>query len=190
MNRNYAIIQIFAVLLAVSCATAVPETGNEYESESVAAVLSAENAEAGDSEPEEILFNTESVTPEMYNEMKADITGFIDELNAIIRAKDYKAWRAYLDDDYYEYIGSPEYLQKVSSADIMQKNGIVLSTVNEYFVHVVVPSRYRDRVDDIEVTGKNRIKVITVDKGRRVLLYDLEKTKTGWKIVKPDSAIF
>jgi hypothetical protein len=174
-----------------SCATTISETHEDYEAEPVAisAPPPVPETEVVVSEPETVPDDTDfdmvSVTPEMYAEIKEDIVGFIYELNAIIRSRDYKSWRAYLDDDYYNYISSPEYMQKVSSTGVMRKSGIVLTTADEYFAHVVVPSRYRDRVDDIEITGHNRVKVITVNKGVRLRLYDLEKTKTGWKIVLP-----
>ncbi|MDR1257047.1 MAG: hypothetical protein LBJ86_04815 [Spirochaetaceae bacterium] len=167
-----------------SCITTISETREEREPElAEVSALTAENTE-----PEKAAFDPESVTPEIYNAVKEDITVFIHELNTIIRSRNYEAWRAYLDNEYYNYISSPDYLHRISSTDIMQKNKISLTTVNEYFTHVVVPSRYRDRVDDIEITGANKVKVITIDKGVRLRLYDLEKTKDGWKIVMPNSA--
>jgi hypothetical protein len=183
MYEGRVIIPFIVSLLAVSCATVVSEPHEEREPAEIS-VLIAEDTEP---EPEIAAFDPESVTPEIYNEIKEDITGFINELNAIIRSRNYDAWRAYLDDGYYNYISSPEYLHKVSGTDIMQKNKIVLTTADEYFKHVVVPSRQKDRVDDIEITGANRVKVITVNKGVRLRLYDLEKNKGGWKIVMPDS---
>jgi hypothetical protein len=193
MNKGRIIIPFLAGLLAVSCVTIVSEPREEYEPEAIS-VLTVEDTEPEleiepepEPEPEETTFDPATITPEEYNEIKDDITGFIYELNAIIRSKNYNAWRMHLDDDYYNYISSPEYLQKISNTGVMQKNKIVITTVNEYFLYVVVPSRFRDRVDDIEITGVNRVKVITVDKGVRLRLYDLEKTKNGWKIVIPDS---
>jgi hypothetical protein len=190
MNGGRVKILIFGAAFAVSCGTTAPDpaatdaidvrvhddSGVEY-SEYMEPVP----------EPEEYFFTPVDVTPEMYNEMKEDITGFIYELNEIIRSKNYSLWLRYLDDDYYSYISSPDYLKKVSSTSIMMKKGITLTGVDEYFTYVVVPSRSSDRVDDIEITGENRVKVITVNKGVRLRLYDLEKTKDGWKIVLPDT---
>jgi hypothetical protein len=185
MNGFSYKISLLAVLFTVSCATTVPETQDEDVQEQAEVFIP--KAETAVLEHEQTDFDAASITPEIYIEIKENIIEFIHELNTIIRSKDYQSWREHLDDDYYSYISSPEYLQKVSNTGIMQKNGIVLTTANEYFVHVVVPSRSRDRVDDIEVTGANKVKVITVDKGVRLRLYDLEKTKSGWKIVMPDS---
>jgi hypothetical protein len=50
-------------------------------------------------------------------------------------------------------------------------------------MYVVVPSRTKDRVDDIEFIGQNRVKAFTINnKGQKLRLYDLEKTASGWKI--------
>jgi hypothetical protein len=185
MNGSCVVIPVFAVLLTVSCVTTVPETHEGYETESVEVSTLTPQAVASDPAPEDLTFDETYITQEMYVEIKEDIIEFIHELNAIIRSKDYKSWRAHLDDNYYNYISSPDYLGMVSSTDVIRKNGVVLTSADEYFTYVVVPSRYRDRVDDIEITGVNRVKVITVDKGVRLRLYDLEKTKSGWKIVMP-----
>jgi hypothetical protein len=187
MNGSCAVIPIFTVLFTVSCATTVPETHEGYETEPVEVSSLTPQTVASDTELEDSTFDSTHITPEMYVEIKEDIIGFIHELNAIIRSKDYKSWREHLDDDYYNYISSPGYLEMVSNTDVIRKNGVVLTSADAYFTYVVVPSRYRDRVDDIEITGVNRVKVITVDKGVRLRLYDLEKTKSGWKIVMPIS---
>jgi hypothetical protein len=132
-------------------------------------------------------FDPNTVTPELYYETKENIAHFINDLNVIIKSKNYNKWLTYLDDDYYAYISSPEYLQRVSTSGILQSKGIVLSNVYDYFINVVVPSRSYGRVDDIEFISENRVKAITLNKMQRLLLYDLEKTQNGWKIVTPNS---
>jgi hypothetical protein len=138
-------------------------------------------------EIEPVGFDLNNITPELYNETKENIVNFINELNVIIKSHDYDAWLLHIDNDYYEYISSAAYLQRVSASGILQARGIVLSDAYDYFMNVVVPSRSNDRVDDIEFISNNRVKAITVNRGRRLLLYDLEKTKDGWKIVIPNS---
>jgi hypothetical protein len=132
-------------------------------------------------------FDPNDVAPELYYETKENIAQFINELNVIIKSKNYDKWLIYLDDDYYNYVSSPEYLQRVSLSGILQTKGIVLSNVYDYFINVVVPSRSNGRVDDIEFISENRVKAITLNKGQRLLLYDLERTQDGWKIVIPNS---
>jgi hypothetical protein len=132
-------------------------------------------------------FDPNDVAPELYYETKENIANFINELNIIIKSKNYDKWLIYLDNDYYNYVSSPEYLQRVSLSGILQVKGIVLSNAYDYFINVVVPSRSNGRVDDIEFISENRVKAITLNKGQRLLLYDLERTQNGWKIVIPNS---
>jgi hypothetical protein len=143
----------------------------------VESVVKAETAE----------FDSSSVIPEVYEETKHDIFHFIENLNSIIRGKRYSIWMQYLDTEYYQYINSPDYLRGISKAEILTSRKIVLSDAYDYFIHVVVPSRSNDRVDDIEFVSENRIKAINIDNGRRFILYDLEKTQSGWQIVMPNS---
>ncbi|MDR2803031.1 MAG: hypothetical protein LBB22_01920 [Treponema sp.] len=184
---------LFAVF-AVSCTIPAPqqtagESGNAPEAAAVESAVAqeTENIQDVNGEEAEANFDPANVTPELYQETKDDVANFIQDLNIIIKSKSYELWRAYLDDNYYSYICSPEYLQRVSSAGILLAKGIVLSDAHDYFMYVVVPSRSNDRVDDIEFVGKNRVKAITLNKGRRLLLYDLEKTQDGWKILIPNS---
>jgi hypothetical protein len=145
--------------------------------------LAAETKDEQDS----ALFDPNTIAPELYYETKENIAHFINDLNVIIKSRNYNKWLLYLDDDYYTYISSPEYLQRVSTSGILQAKGIVLSNAYDYFINVVVPSRSYGRVDDIEFISENRVKAITLDKEQRLLLYDLEKTQNGWKIVTPNS---
>jgi hypothetical protein len=185
-------IALFAIMiLTVSCK--VPKSQHtsvspehRFESEAVEAPEPVETAESVvETEPAE--FDPDSVPPEVYQETKQDIIHFIQNLNSIIKAKRYSVWTQYLDTDYYKYISSPEYLQKLSRAEILASKRIVLSDAYDYFMYVVVPSRSNDRIDDIEFLSENRIRAITINNGIRVILYVLEKTQSGWKIVIPNS---
>ncbi|MDR2795199.1 MAG: hypothetical protein LBB47_00630 [Spirochaetaceae bacterium] len=137
-------------------------------------------------QPEAAEFDPVSVTEEVYQEVKQDLFDFIQDLNSIIRARRYSVWAQHLDEDYYQYINSQDYLQELSKAEILATRKIVLENAYDYFMYVVVPSHSNDRVDEIEFVSENRIKAITINKGVRVILYDFEKTQNGWKIVKPN----
>jgi hypothetical protein len=69
---------------------------------------------------------------------------------------------------------------------------IVLKTLNDYFTHVVVPSRSNSKVDEIEFTDTNTVKVYYIERRknennefetRRLRLYELIKTGNTWKII-------
>jgi hypothetical protein len=123
-----------------------------------------------------------------YDSTKIDVQHFIEELNQIIRRKDYNAWKAALSRDYFDQIASPENLQQVSELPAMKTRGITLKSAEDYFINVVVPSRANSRVDDIEFIGEHRVKAFTVmtnnsGEEQRLRLYDLEKTGNIWKII-------
>ena len=128
------------------------------------------------------------VTQEQYDSTMDEVRAFINELNRIIASRNYQAWRARLSPEYFALISSPEFLNEVSETPAMKTRRIVLRNAEEYFIHVVVPSRQNSRVDDIEFEGRNRVKAFTVNTSRtgeevRLRLYDLEKVNDSWIII-------
>ena len=129
-------------------------------------------------------FDPSSISQEQKNNAKMEIQQLIEQLNSIIKAKNYNAWVTYLSSDYFSVISSPEYLNRISQSTVLVKQNIVLKSARDYFNHVVVPARTNDRVDEIEFESQNRVKAYTVsNKGERLRLYDLEKTGNEWKII-------
>ena len=134
--------------------------------------------------PEEDVFDPRTITPEVYNTTKKDVQQLIKELNGIIQSRNYKAWVSYLGPTHFEEINSPEFLKRVSESSFLKSKNVVLSSVNDYFTHVVVPSRANSRVDDIEFVTQKRVKAFMVTaSGQRLRLYELEDFGDGWKIV-------
>ncbi|MDR0302539.1 MAG: hypothetical protein LBI04_09550 [Treponema sp.] len=133
-------------------------------------------------------FNPNQVSQAQYTSTKEDVQHFMEELNQIIRRRDYNSWKAALSPEYFEKISSSENLQQVSELPAMKTRRIVLRTAEDYFINVVVPSRANSRVDDIEFIGENRVKAFTImtnkaGEEQRLRLYDLEKTGNIWKII-------
>jgi len=128
------------------------------------------------------------VSKEQYISTKEDVQHFIERLNQIIIKKDYNSWKAALSAEYFAKISSPENLQQVNELPGMKTRRITLKNAEDYFIHVVVPSRANSRVDDIEFIGENRVKAFTLmtnssGEEQRLRLYDLEKTGDIWKII-------
>lgn len=195
MRRYNLAVALFAIIIPFFSCKAPEARYKPAETEhgfdgvvagSVEPAGTVEPVEAVDS-AETVKFDPSSVTAEVYQETKQDIIRFIEDLNAIIKGKRYSEWRQYLDTDYYQYINSPDYLLGISKSEILASKKIVLSNAYDYFIHVVVPSRSNDRVDDIEFVSETRIRAININNGRRVILYNLAKTRNGWKIVTPNS---
>ncbi len=133
---------------------------------------------------ENINFDPSSISPEVFDSTKAEVQALILLLNEIIRERNFNTWKTYLSARYEDAVSNPLFLDRVSQSTILRRQNIVLKTLRDYFIHVVVPSRANDRVDDIEFFGTNRVKAYTINnKGQRLRLYDLELTQEGWKII-------
>jgi hypothetical protein len=132
----------------------------------------------------DVNFDPGSITQEVKDSTMADVQKFIEDLNAIIRAKDYNAWVSHLGEKYFEVISSPVYLTQISAQPRIKSSNNPLSGPEDYFARVVVPSRANDRVDEIEFVTKSRVKAFTITpNGRRLRLYDLEQSNNSWKII-------
>jgi len=129
-------------------------------------------------------FDPSTISREEKDTTKTEIQQLIQQLDNIIRAKNYNAWVEYLDPEYFAAISSREHLDRASQSPVLVKQNIVLKSARDYFTHVVVPSRANDRVDDIEFISQNRVKAFTINNsGSRLRLYDLEKSQKGWMII-------
>lgn len=135
-------------------------------------------------EPPDENFDPATITQEIFDSTKVDVQQLIQDLNGIIRARDYHTWVSHLSENYLRYISSPDFLAQTSASARLRQQRIVLNSPEDYFNHVVVPSRANDRVDDIEFTSQNRVKAYTLTpNGQRLRLYELEKTGESWKIM-------
>jgi len=136
-----------------------------------------------------------AISREVYELTLADVRHFVDGLNALILKKDYNGWKAYLSDEFFARISSPEFLADASEAAVLKSKKIVLKTPNDYFLQVVVPSRSNSRVDEIEFTDGNKVKVFfreervrkndneSTTEVRRLRLYELIRIDDTWKII-------
>jgi len=137
-----------------------------------------------------------TVSQEMYDTTLAEVKGFVDNLNSLISSKNYEAWKNFLSDEYFARISSPEFLARTSESNQLKSRNIVLKTPVDYFLQVVVPARSNSRVDEIEFTEADRVKVFfreervrrgensTTTETRRLRLYELiKKVGDTWKII-------
>jgi hypothetical protein len=142
-----------------------------------------ETASVPEPAPEED-FDPHSISKEIFDSTKTEVQHFIEELNGLIRGKNYSAWKATLAPDFFTEISSSGYLQRASESAALKSRNIVLKSPEDYFTHVVVPSRANSRVDDIEFVSQNRVKAFTINpNGQRLRLYDLEHTGNTWLII-------
>ena len=133
-------------------------------------------------------FNPLVITSEYHSSIRTEVQQFIENLNQQIRRKNYTAWKAALSPEYFAEISSPQNLRHLSESPAMTTRKIVLRTPQEYFEHVVVPSRANLHVDDIEFVSMTRVKAFSITRNRageevRLRLYDLEKINNTWTII-------
>jgi hypothetical protein len=134
-------------------------------------------------EPPSAIFDPTMVSAEVKELTFADVKRLIQNLNTVIQTRNYDLWITNLTEDYLEYWSDPETLARLSESPVLRRQNVTLTSLRDYFIHVVYPSRQNDRVDDIEFIGETRIKAIIINpKGERLVLYNLEKIGDTWKI--------
>jgi hypothetical protein len=134
------------------------------------------------------VFDPTKISQAQYNLTRDEVQKFIEEQNKIIREKNFEAWKRSLSSEYFSGISSEDNLRQISEQPAMKTRRIVLRTAQDYFEHVVVPSRADLRVDEIEFISANRVKAFTVTTNKageeqRLRLYDLEKINNSWTII-------
>ena len=122
------------------------------------------------------------VSEEVYTKTFDEIEEFIRNLNEIIRREDYDTWLTYLSEEYIERTGDPSYLKEQSAQPLLKKSNISLKSLRDYFDHVVVPSRFQARLDEIEFVGENQVKAYAMIRNTKALLYLLVRENGMWKI--------
>lgn len=165
-------LAVAAVIQLVACESVPPPDEEKIDAVSVPAVSESQTT-----------FDPASIPPKVKMDAMEEIKGIIDELNKIIRHKDYLAWKEYLTSEYIDLYSAPEVLAQMSDSSKLKGKGIVLRSLEDYFLYVVYPSRQSVRVDDIEFTSPTQVKAVTVaPSGDRQVYYYLEKTDKSWKI--------
>ena len=178
--------------IAVIEPEAVPETETQTEPDPVVPEVAVAP------EDTEHAFDLNNISEEIYRATIEDIRIFIESLNRIIRERNYTAWVDYLSSSYVQQINSQPFLAE-KSTELYNRDVIVarnlgrdprqvqrrtLRNARDYFEYIVVPSRSNDRLDDIDFVSEYRVKAYTKDsRGNWLVLYDLELSDNGWKIV-------
>ena len=122
------------------------------------------------------------VTPELYNRTFDEVQHVIAELTALINAADFDGWKSYLTEEYIARTSDPGFLADASRSGVLQKSGIVLHSLKDYFENVVVRSRIQASLDDINFVDETHVKALTIVDGRPVILYYLVREDGRWKV--------
>ena len=121
-------------------------------------------------------------TEEVFVTTFSQVEEIIQELNQIIRRRDFETWTQYLTDEYREYLSRESVLQEINQRPVIQNRGLKVESLQDYFLHVVVPSRANLRLDDLYFVTDTQVQAIMNIGDVRVTLYQLILQNGNWKI--------
>jgi hypothetical protein len=121
-------------------------------------------------------------TEDLFLSTFARVEEIIRELNGIIQARDFNRWVQYLTQEHRAQLSSPSYLQEVSRRPILANRSIVLTSLQDYFLQVVVPSRANLRLDDLVFINEQKVQAFMMFGDTKVSLYQLVYVDGDWKI--------
>jgi hypothetical protein len=130
--------------------------------------------------------NSGGLEQESYEEIFKEVKAFIENLNTVIKNKNFSKWRDTLTVERLKEISSPEFLTRMSQTPSMKSMKRVLKGPEDYFLYVVVPSRANSQVDKIEIIDNNKVRAIFMNTRKETteLLYELVKDGNLWKIIR------
>ena len=131
-----------------------------------------------------------AVSIETFNADKAAIMKKIAELNAIMAKKDYNSWLKYISDDSKKYWSDTYTLSKAAEKLPKEKKGVKLKNLNDYFIHVFIPSRAGRQIDEIRYNSAESVKAVQITKSedgkiKSVVYYNFVKESGDWKVELP-----
>ncbi len=202
------VLLVFSILMGTGCATVSSPTNEDTAETKPAAKTEKPKEEPKEGQEEEPIEEPEEEDPEEksgsdegkepqkdsvddepyvvtekeYEETFSNIEILIQDLNQIIKSKNYDKWLTYLAKDYREYLSDPKTLKEISQEPVLKKYDITLRSLKDYFNYVVVPSRSNARLDDLVFVDKNHVKAIMIINNKRIILYELKKIDGKWKI--------
>jgi hypothetical protein len=179
-QRRILILLVVAAVLA-SCASEPPQKPSPEQTE-VQTTETAQTAQAETPENAQAATTAFVASQDLYKRTFTEVQEVIAALTRIIAKADYDGWLTYLTTDYITMTGSAANLDKASKSAILQKNGIVLKTLKDYFINVVVRSHHQVSLDDIQFVDATHVKAISMIQGTPVILYYLVHEEGRWKV--------
>lgn len=125
----------------------------------------------------------EVVSIETFEMDKRIILEKIQELNVIMKNRDYKSWLGYIDSASTNYWSQKKNLSAVSK-QLPVKN-LYLKSLEDYFNYVFIPSRAGKRIDEIRYISSTSIKAVQVRDDDIVIFYNFKKVNDEWVVELP-----
>lgn len=114
---------------------------------------------------------------------KKDILSIIQELNVIMKKRNYTDWLEYVDPESIAYWSNKRNLNRVAS-QLPVKN-LKLNTAEDYFNYVFIPSRVGKNIDEIRYLSADSIKAIQIRNEESIIYYNFKKPENRWLVVLP-----
>jgi hypothetical protein len=119
---------------------------------------------------------------ELYRTTFREVQEVVAAITNLVSTGDYDGWLSYLTAEYVASRSSKGFLADASKAPVLKKNGIVLTSLKDYFSNVVVQSHLQATLDDIQFLDETHVKAIALVQGTPVILYYLVHEGGRWKV--------
>ncbi|MCR5761887.1 MAG: hypothetical protein K6G00_00720 [Treponema sp.] len=130
------------------------------------------------------------ITHETFSADKKAVLELIENLKEVMSKQNYNEWIKYLDEESIKYWSQKSNLQKAQKR--LPVKGLKISSLQDYFKYVFIPSRTGKDVDEIRYLSDSLVKVVQIRKdaeGRYVgdtVYYNLRKINGEWKVHLPE----
>ncbi len=121
-----------------------------------------------------------AVSKETFELDKKEILAIIDNLDTVMKNKDFKAWLNYLDDESIRYYSQKSNLQKASKR--LPIRGLKLNSLEDYFNYVFITSRKGTHIDEIRYETESKVRAVQVTKKETLIYYDFIRVDGKWKL--------
>ncbi len=124
-----------------------------------------------------------------FNKDKEAVLAIINELNTVMKEQNYKSWLNYLDEESKNYWSNKSNLKKAQKR--LPVKGLTLSTLEDYFKYIFIPSRQGNEMDEIRYETESSVKAVQIrtdEKGKYAgdtVYYYLRKVNGAWKLHLP-----
>lgn len=179
------ILLLIALLVFSACTSIEPAdpAADEPQPEVQEQPTEKESEPAEEAEVEQDISEEDfEVSEEVFDQTFMEVEAVIAELNSLIRQEQYQEWLTYLTEDYRSYYSSPQQLERYSESERLQSAGIQLKNLEDFFRHVVVPSRANLRLDDLVFLNEKSVEAIMIVRDQRISVYRLRLVDNEWKI--------
>ena len=124
-----------------------------------------------------------------FNKDKEAVLALINELDAVMKQGNYKAWLTYLDEESKTYWSNKTNLKKAQKR--LPVKGLTLNTLEDYFKYIFIPSRQGNKMDEIRYETESSVKAVQIRTDENghyagdTVYYYLRKVQGEWKLHLP-----